>query len=185
MHREKVQEIMTFMVDLGLFESRSGVISCIKMAKRLDSSMTSDKAMRDAFTNLRLQNQEVIPSQETVMTLSCKNRTEEKRIDTSKSTLAVDVFSFWCDKMGKANNAKLTAGRRSKILARIKEGYPVEEIKQAIENCARSDFHMGQNDNGTKYNDLELICRSGAKLEFFRDMSGASSDHNGWEGDIL
>lgn len=102
--------------------------------------------------------------------------------DTSEADV---IFSFWCDKMGKANTAKLTAGRKSKIMARIKEGYPVDQIKQAIENCSRSDFHMGQNDNGTKYNDLELICRSGAKLEFFRDMSGSMIDHNDWQGDVL
>ena len=35
-HYERVQEMMTFMVNLGLFEDSSGVITCLKLAKRAD-----------------------------------------------------------------------------------------------------------------------------------------------------
>jgi len=33
---ELVQHIMTFMVDIGLFENTNGIISCLKMATRTD-----------------------------------------------------------------------------------------------------------------------------------------------------
>jgi hypothetical protein len=42
----KVQEIMTFMVDTGLFEDDRGVITCLKMAKRTDEY--TQKLLRDA-----------------------------------------------------------------------------------------------------------------------------------------
>jgi hypothetical protein len=35
-HYELVQEMMTYMVDLGLFEQSDGVITCFKLAKRCD-----------------------------------------------------------------------------------------------------------------------------------------------------
>ena len=71
--------------------------------------------------------------------------------------------------MAKGGNAKLTAKRKRAISGRIKEGYTINDITQAIEGCASSPFHMGNNDRQTQYNDIELICRSGEKLEYFRD----------------
>ena len=35
-HRDLVQEMMAYMVDIGLFESSQGRITCLKMVKRLD-----------------------------------------------------------------------------------------------------------------------------------------------------
>lgn len=78
------------------------------------------------------------------------------------------LFEFWQKVMNKSN-VKLSAGRKSKITARLKD-YSFDEISQAIENCSKSKFHMGMNDNNKQYNDIELICRNCEKLESFRDM---------------
>lgn len=80
------------------------------------------------------------------------------------------VFEVWRAEMGKGGSAKLTRERRAKVEARLKEGYSAEEIIDAVRNCAASDFHRGANERGTAYNDLTLICRTGSKLEQFRDM---------------
>lgn len=82
-----------------------------------------------------------------------------------------EVFDYWCRVMGK-ERAKLSGKRKAKITTRLKS-YTVEEIKSAIDGCARSDFHMGKNDNGTAYNDIELICRSDEKIEFFQNVGSA------------
>ena len=50
-------------------------------------------------------------------------------------------------------------------------GSTVEQIKAAIDGCRASAFHMGENDAGKKHDDLTLICRSGAKLDWFRQKS--------------
>lgn len=42
----RVEEIMQYMVKLDLFEEAEGVITCLKMAKRLDKSMTNSPSMR-------------------------------------------------------------------------------------------------------------------------------------------
>lgn len=80
------------------------------------------------------------------------------------------VFDYWLKTMGKDSRAKLTAKRRSKIEARFKEGFTVDDICLAIHNCASSAFHMGQNDTGAVHDDLELICRNDGKLQFFMKM---------------
>lgn len=80
------------------------------------------------------------------------------------------VFDHWQQAMGKPR-AKLTADRARKVRARLREGYNVQEILQAVQGCAASPFHRGENDRGTEYVDLTLICRSGSKLEQFIEMA--------------
>lgn len=50
---QKVEEMMKYFVKVGLFECSEGVITCLKMAKRLDKSMTSNPKMRDMISKLR------------------------------------------------------------------------------------------------------------------------------------
>lgn len=80
------------------------------------------------------------------------------------------IFNYWLCAMRKGPTTKFTQERKRAIANRLKEEYSVEDIKLAIHNCSRSDFHMGQNEQGKMYNDLTLICRNGSKLESFRDM---------------
>jgi len=66
---------------------------------------------------------------------------------------------------------KFAPKRRRKILARFKEGYTQENIIQAICGCSGSAWNMGDNDQHKKFDDLELICRDGVKLEGFMGMT--------------
>lgn len=77
-HYERVQEMMAYMVDLGLFENVSGVVTCIKMATRSDE-----------YTQKLLKNINGLPtkSRQSPDTLGTKSenvrsiRREEKRIE--------------------------------------------------------------------------------------------------------
>lgn len=75
---ELVQHIMTYMVDLGLFENLTGVITCLKMASRTDEYtqklIQSIKKTNDNVTTLSRQNQ--IKS-----VLIEENRIEEIRLE--------------------------------------------------------------------------------------------------------
>ncbi|HHB1511176.1 TPA: DUF1376 domain-containing protein, partial [Acinetobacter baumannii] len=57
--------------------------------------------------------------------------------------------------------------RKTKIQARLKEGYTVQDIKLAITNCSKSEYHLQNN-----FTDIELICREATKLDRFIGMSG-------------
>ncbi|QMP81701.1 hypothetical protein [Vibrio phage XM1] len=89
---QKIEEMMRYFVSVGLFENTSGLITCLKLAKRLDKSMTSNSEMRSIIENLKKQNHDG------VMTESCLGHDgvmqEEKRgdIDNNKD-LFVDEKS--------------------------------------------------------------------------------------------
>lgn len=57
-HYERVQEMMSHMVSLGLFENDAGVITCMKMAQRLDKSMTSSPAVRKMISGMRAESRD-------------------------------------------------------------------------------------------------------------------------------
>jgi hypothetical protein len=63
---EKVNQIMRYIVELGLFDENNGHISCYKIAKRLDLSMTSNPRFRELIASVK--------SHDSVMTESCKTR---------------------------------------------------------------------------------------------------------------
>jgi len=92
--------------------------------------------------------------------------------DSSKTDSVREVFEHWQRVMSKPRS-KLTDDRRRKISARLKD-YTVADLMKAIDGCARSPWHLGENDARREYNDLELICRSGAKVEQFMEMAGKS-----------
>lgn len=83
------------------------------------------------------------------------------------------VFTHWRDVMGKPlGKTKLSTKRDKAIRARLKDGYSVDDIKKAIDHCSNTSHNMGLNDRGTKYNDIELICRNSENLERFMENKG-------------
>lgn len=86
-HPDEIGEMMRFMVKLGLFEDHDGRITCYKVAKRLDSSMTSNPQLRAMIKRLH----EV--GHDAVMTPSClshdpvmpEEKEEKRKIDKAKT----------------------------------------------------------------------------------------------------
>lgn len=58
---QKVEEMMRYFVAQGLFEaSAGGNVTCMKLAKRLDKSMTSNHKMRELIDKIRGKNHDVV-----------------------------------------------------------------------------------------------------------------------------
>lgn len=75
-HRERVQEMMAFMVDAGLFENRDGSITCLKMATRTDE-----------YTQKLMKNIKSVPTVSRHDPDNVRlNRREEKRIEEKLPT---------------------------------------------------------------------------------------------------
>lgn len=91
---------------------------------------------------------------------------ETKALSTSQAKLddVREVFAYWQQVMARPRT-KLDDVRRRKIQARLSEGRTVADIKLAIDGCSMRGHNMGDNESGTAYNDIELICRNGPKLE--------------------
>lgn len=102
-----------------------------------------------------------------------RNKKQELKIKDMSGACAPDqiqiIFNFWIVTMKKSKAAKLTPKRKAKIKARLGEGYSQQDIFDAITGCKNSKYHQGENDTKTTYDDLELICRSGEKLEQFKN----------------
>jgi len=84
-HYELVQEMMTYMVDQNLFENTNGAITCMKLAKRIDQSMTSDTEFR------RIIN-EIHKNHDLVMIQSRQNQepsSTDKKIEVRSKKLEV------------------------------------------------------------------------------------------------
>ena len=82
------------------------------------------------------------------------------------------IFDYWLKVMNKnPKRAILNDKRKKAIKARLKEGYTIEGIMEAIDGCRLDPFSMGQNNRGKAYNDIELICRDGSKLEHFQEFN--------------
>jgi hypothetical protein len=86
---------------------------------------------------------------------------------------AIRIFAYWQTTCGKGAGARLNSTRGNAVVARLREGYSEAEIRKAIDGAAAAAYVSP--DNGTKYDDLELICRNGTKLESFIERGLAAT----------
>jgi hypothetical protein len=83
----------------------------------------------------------------------------------------IECFAYWQDRCGH-QQAQLTADRRGKIEARLRERaklgggirQAIADVRLAIDGAAHAPF---VDDAGKRFDDVELICRKGSKLEDF------------------
>ena len=121
---QKVEEMMRYFVSVGLFECLDGVITCMKMAKRLDQSMTSNKAMRAIIDKLKAEGvqPEGNVNHDAVMIASAashdKVMQEEIRLEENKISLSAEADE--CAETGK--------GEGSAPLTKQPENCPHQEI---------------------------------------------------------
>lgn len=78
----------------------------------------------------------------------------------------VECFEYWKTKFERPR-ARLDEKRRAAISKCLHLGYVVQDVKDAIEGCSLSAFHMGENKFRKEYNDIELICRDAAHIDEF------------------
>ena len=80
---DKVNRIMNYIVELGLFESSGDVITCLKLAKRVDNSIVKNPQLKAIQQQIREKG--LIPDNprqsETITARLDKTRLEENRID--------------------------------------------------------------------------------------------------------
>lgn len=155
LHRDQVQEMMTFMIELGLFENSNGIVTCLKMAKRLDQSMTSNQELRKVIDKVK-------KNHDCIMIKSEQRRREEKRIEEIKEVRdfsdekitppprdliplqqIIDLYHEILPELPKV--AKLTAKRKGQIQQRWREDIPsLNQWKNFFNFVRQNDFLMGR-----------------------------------------
>lgn len=131
------------------------LVACCKRCNMLKGNRTMAQAKMtfwEGYDASHLNNTKVTPPSSSSSSSSDKDITS--------------VFRYWQDRLDHADSI-LTEKRKQLIRSRLDEGYSVDQLKQAIEGCLSSEYHQGKNDGGKVYDGLELICRSGEKVEQF------------------
>lgn len=96
-----------------------------------------------------------------------KRREEKEEQETSRASVARDVFSFWRIHLNHPQ-AIFDAKRGAAIMARLKDGYTSEQLKDAIRGCKLSDFHMGREAGKPGVHDgIQLICKDAEHVDMF------------------
>ena len=153
---QKVEEMMRYFVKLGLFEDSTGVITCLKLAKRLDQSMTSNPEMRAIIEGLK--------SHDKVMTKSAKPmqdkiRLDKTRTDKKEDNIDWDDFkNFYNETMPNNKVATITDKRKKHIRSMLKStDRDIDTLKAAVEHAANStagfwpQWRNGNTDKNGKY----------------------------------
>lgn len=94
--------------------------------------------------------------------------TDRQKMETVDAEEVQDVFDHWINVHKSDSKRKpILDARRRMLLAVAIHDYSVDGCKSAIDGCANSHFHMGQNKRGKVYNSLELIFRDSGTIERF------------------
>lgn len=92
-----------------------------------------------------------------------------------------EVWAFWLEHHAimAASSYRLNKKRREKILAALKS-HGLDVVKQAIEGVKESEWHMGKNGRGKRYNDVTTILRDDLTIE--RHAEAMAEDDEGFAG---
>lgn len=83
------------------------------------------------------------------------------------------VFDHWVTTVrnsGKGVPPALSDERRRKIRKAL-DLYGLQVCLDAVTGVTKSDFHMGRNNRGKRYDDISLILRDAKHIEMFADMA--------------
>lgn len=89
MQRQKVEDIIRYMVEIGLFQESDNVIYCFKLLDRMDSSQTSNKKFRLMIQQAKEEREKskkniLNKSHDEVMTKSCLSHELEVDVEIDK-----------------------------------------------------------------------------------------------------
>lgn len=79
------------------------------------------------------------------------------------------VFAHWVFMMGKNPLRTRLDMQRRGVLAKALAMYDEPTLLLAIDGCAGSAWHAGENDRGRPFNDIELILRDARHIEDFAE----------------
>ena len=87
----------------------------------------------------------------------------ERQLSVVPPDPVVLVFQHWQREWGKGRSA-LDPKRRA-LIAKALKAYPIQELFTCISGYRNSDFHRGQNDRNTVYDDIGLFLRDSSKID--------------------
>lgn len=131
---QRVEEMMKRFISLGLFENNDGKITCLKVAKRLMSSATSNIQMRNLIQNIKVRHDDVMTASDKIR--SDKIRLDKIRLDKPLRTNVLDdgFEEFW-------NNYPKKVGKEAarKAWEKYKSNFTLDAVLLALDWQIESD----------------------------------------------
>jgi hypothetical protein len=88
----------------------------------------------------------------------------------------LEVFSHYRGYHPRSHPKPVPTSKEWKLIeARLKEGYTVADLCAAIDGCHKSPFHLGENDTGKRYTNLDLIVRDSSHVNDFIEIASTDS----------
>ncbi len=162
---QKVEEMMRYFVTVGLFENNNGFIRCLKLLKRMDTSMTSNKFMREIITKAKNHHDAIMISRDAIMQ-------EEKRREENINTLVrndvaddcphQEIIKLYHEHLPMLTQVKIWNSKRQTLLKtrwkESKERQNLDYWKRLFQYISKSDFLTGKTSHWQA--DLEWIVNS-------------------------
>lgn len=95
------------------------------------------------------------------------NDTDGVQTPAPEATPAEEVFAHWVWMLGKNPRRTAMGPKRRRVIEIALGLYETETLLLAIEGCAASKWHAGENDREREFTDIELILRDEAHVERF------------------
>lgn len=167
---QKVEEMMRYFVGLGLFEDSQGAITCMKLARRLDKSMTSNPEMRMIIEKLKSHDGVMIESENVMqdkirLDKNIKHTSESKILENPASKAKeipiaelVEIYNEECTALPRVITFNSKQKRISQLKARWNENKEYQNLdwwREFFKWC-----NTNESLNGSKFDwiaDLEAI----------------------------
>ena len=161
---QKVEEMMRYFVKEGLFEDSTGVITCLKLAKRLNKSMTSNPQMREIIGNLK-NHDAIMTESESIMQdkIRLDQNRIEKEVKSNKSDRApsIDydaVKKVWNETMVNSPKVSSLNPKRKRLVKKLFDEYDltVDTFGNYLRYVSQTEtwkwaFESSIGSNGVKY----------------------------------
>lgn len=149
-------------MNAGLFDATTGEVTeggCPRCKQAMEEQIQAESDLRAAERELRRVRREVS---------GLRAELTRQRNESPEGYKAKALFRYWVARCEKPEKRVVFGEKRMKVvIARLRE-YDATYIARAIDGAAVGCF-VG--DNGTRYDDIELICRDEVHLEKFYDLA--------------
>ncbi len=167
-----VEEIMRYLIEAGLFEEKNGHITCYKILKRLDSSMTSNMKMRGIITEAHNNHDIIMMSHDGIMTESGIIMQEEMRREENRGDKKEDAPA-------KAVTPRFSKPSLQEIIEYCQERKNAVSPERFLDYYESNGWMVGRN----KMKDWHAAVRTWEKSRF-PEASTSTLDvsrYDGWE----
>lgn len=128
------------------------------------------RATADPRDTTRDRSEALPESQHNTRDLILNKRTKTNLRQVADATRQAEaVFDHWKLIM-RHPGSKFDAKRKKVVKARLKEGYSVNDLKEAIEGMSKCPHNMGQNEQGVVYDRIGIVLKDAESIDRFRRM---------------